>query len=426
MTSGFSLTPKQVEANRLLGGPQTHTLLRGGSRSGKTFLIVRATIIRAAKAPGTRHAIFRSRFNHVKASIWKDTLPKVRRLCFPTLPMETNETDLEAKLPNGSSILLGGLDEKDRVEKILGQEFATLGFNEVSQIPYTSVEMALSRLAQKSELQLRALYDCNPPGKSHWTYQLFRLGLRPGTREPVADRGDYAEMLMNPRDNAANLDPGYFKLLAGMSAARRLRFEAGEWASEVPGALWRIDELDRARIGLDGYPELARVVVAVDPPASSGDGAAECGIMVCGRGVDGKGYLLADRTIQGATPEGWAREVVRAYRDFEADRVVAEVNNGGDMVGTVIRQAMPNISYRAVRATRGKVSRAEPISALYEQGRIHHCGQFPELEDQMSEFTTDFDVDERGYSPDRVDALVWGFTDLMLGGSGMRSGQARI
>lgn len=148
--------------------------------------------------------------------------------------------------------------------------------------------------------------------------------------------------------------------------------------------------------------------------------------MVCGRGVDGKGYLLADRTIQGATPEGWAREVVRAYRDFEADRVVAEVNNGGDMVGTVIRQAMPNISYRAVRATRGKVSRAEPISALYEQGRIHHCGQFPELEDQMSEFTTDFDVDERGYSPDRVDALVWGFTDLMLGGSGMRSGQARI
>lgn len=426
MTSGFSLTPRQVEANRLLGGPQTHTLLRGGSRSGKTFLIVRANIIRAAKAPGTRHAIFRSRFNHVKASIWKDTLPKVRRLCFPDLPMDTNETDLEAKLPNGSSILLGGLDEKDRVEKILGQEFATLSFNEVSQIPYASVEMALSRLAQKSDLKLRALYDCNPPGKSHWTYQLFRLGLRPGSKEPVAEPGDYAEMLMNPRDNAENLDPGYFKLLAGMSSARRLRFEAGEWASEVPGALWKIEDLDRDRLGPHGYPDLVRIVVAVDPPAGSGDGAAECGIMVCGVDARGNGYLLADRTVQGASPEGWARQVARAYRDFAADRVVAEVNNGGDMVGSVIRQADPTISYRAVRATRGKVTRAEPISALYEQGRVHHCGQFPELEDQMSEFTQDFDVTERGYSPDRVDALVWAFTDLMLGASGTTSRQVPI
>jgi len=426
MTSGFRLTDRQVEANRLLGGPQTHTLLRGGSRSGKTFIIVRAIIIRAMRAPDTRHAIFRSRFNHVKASIWKDTLPKVRRLCFPHLPMETNETDLEAVLPNGSSIMLGGLDEKDRVEKILGQEFATIAFNEVSQIPWPSVEMALSRLAQKSDLKLRALHDCNPPGKSHWTYQLFRLGLRPGTRDPVADRADYAELLMNPIDNTANLDAGYFRVLAAMSAARRLRFEAGEWASEVPGALWRIEDLDRDRVGRNGYPDLARVVVAVDPPASSGEGAAECGIVVCGIDGKGHGYVLADRTIQGASPEGWAREVVRAYTDFQADRVVAEVNNGGDMVGSVIRQAMPAISYRAVRATRGKVTRAEPISALYEQGRVHHCGNFPELEDQMFEFTSDFDVGERGYSPDRVDALVWAFTDLMLGGSGTKSAQVRI
>lgn len=426
MTSSFRLTEKQIAANRLLGGPQAHTLLRGGSRSGKTFLIVRANIIRAAKAPGTRHAIFRSRFNHAKASIWRDTLPKVRQLCFPDLPMETNETDLEAKLPNGSSILLGGLDEKERVEKILGQEFATLSLNEISQIPYSSVEMALSRLAQKSPLRLKAFYDCNPPGKSHWSYQLFRLKLKPGTKEPVDDPDDYAEMLMNPRDNAANLDPKYFNLLAGMSSARRLRFESGEWASEVPGALWKLEDLDRERIGQHGYPDLARIVVAVDPPASSGEGAAECGILVCGVDLGGQGYVLADRTIQGASPEGWARQVVRAYRDFAADRVVAEVNNGGDMVGSVIRQADPNISYRAVRATRGKVSRAEPISALYEQGKVHHCGHFPELEDQMSEFTTDFDVAERGYSPDRVDALVWGLTDLMLGGTGVSTSQARI
>ena len=144
----FALTPKQREANRLLAGPASNIMLRGGSRSGKTFLIVRALIQRGINAPESRHAIFRYRFNHAKASIWKDTLPKVQKLCFPHLAIDKNETDLVATLPNGSQIVLGGLDDKERVEKVLGQEYATLYFNESSQIPWSSVETAMSRLAQ--------------------------------------------------------------------------------------------------------------------------------------------------------------------------------------------------------------------------------------------------------------------------------------
>jgi len=240
---GFSLTPRQAEANRLLASAASNIMLRGGSRSGKTFLITRAICIRAMKVPVSRHAVFRFRFNHAKASIWQDTLPKVMKLCFPGVPLDTNETDLIATFPNKSQIVLGGLDDKARVEKVLGSEYATLYFNESSQIPWSSVEVAMSRLAQNTDLALKAYFDCNPPSKLHWSYQMFRQKLKPGTKEALPNPDDYAEMLVNPSHNAANLPAKYFDILAGMSAVQRLRFEAGEWASEVNGALWTLESI---------------------------------------------------------------------------------------------------------------------------------------------------------------------------------------
>lgn len=426
MTQGFRLTERQVEANRLLGSEARHILLRGGSRSGKTFLLVRACFIRALRAPETRHAIFRFKRNAIDASIWQDTLPKVRRLCFPQVSVMKSEQDMSYTLPNGSLLQCGGLDDKDRVEKILGQEYATLYLNEVSQIPWPSVEMVRTRLAQKSELPLKAYYDCNPPPKSHWTYQVWKLGLKPGTKEPLPDRHLYAEMRINPEENRENLSPEYIDELNALSAARRLRFLSGEWGSDTPGALWTQDVLDRYRIGTDDYPELRRIVVAVDPPVSSGDKADECGIIVAGVDGNGHGYVLDDRTTKGQTPEQWAREVVKAYNDYAADRVVAEVNNGGELVGTVLRHVDSSLSYRAVRASKGKVTRAEPVSALYEEGRIHHCGHFPELEDQMCAFTNDFDPKTAGYSPDRVDALVWAKFALIVEPREMKASSFRI
>ena len=411
----FKLTAKQVEANRLLGGKATNVMLRGGSRSGKTFLIMRAICIRAMRVGGSRHAVFRFRFNHAKASIWQDTLPKVMRLCFPDVPYDTNETDLIATFPNGSQIYLAGLDDKARVEKILGLEFATLYFNESSQIPWTSVELAMSRLAQNTDLTLRAFFDCNPPSKLHWSYDLFKRKVKPGTKEALTHPDDYAEMKVNPSDNADNLPAKYFEILANMTESQRLRFEKGEWASEVAGALWTVEQLDLCRVKPSQLPQMRRIVVAVDPSGTKGDGKGDdIGIVVAGLGVDGKGYVLEDATCQ-LGPEGWSRRAVDMYHRHRADRIVAERNYGGAMVEAMIRVADPNVPFTEVTATRGKVVRAEPVSALYELGKAFHAGSFPELEDQMCAMTPAGYVGER--SPDRADALVWAFTELLVDGS---------
>lgn len=431
------LTEKQREANRLLAGPARNIMLRGGSRSGKTFILVRALIQRAINAPGSRHVIFRFRFNHAKTSVWSDTLPKVLKLCFPALRVRFDKTDFYVELPNGSQIWIAGLDDKERVEKILGQEYATLYFNESSQIPWASVETAMSRLAQKVELAaeiaaqtarqylaLKAYFDCNPPSKLHWSYQLFRAGVKPGTKEALPNPGDYVEMKVNPSDNADNLPAEYFDVLASMSAAKRLRFEAGEWASEVNGALWALEDrkapdgkvmpgIDGLRITLDQMPAMQRIVVAVDPSGTRGDGGGDdIGIVVAGLGIDGHGYVLEDGTCQ-LSPEGWGRRAVDLFHRHGADRIVAERNFGGDMVRFTVATADKTAAFKEVVASRGKAVRAEPVSALYEQGRVHHVGILTDLEDQMTNFTASGYVGEG--SPDRADALVWALTELMLG-----------
>jgi hypothetical protein len=430
------LTPKQVEANRLLGSAASNIMLRGGSRSGKTFLLLRAIIQRGLNAPCSRHAIWRHRLNHARASIWNDTLPKVQATCFPDVRIHKSEVELIATLPNDSEIVLGGLDDKARVEKVLGQEYSTLYFNESSQIPWSSVDTAMSRLAQnvlldpaiaaatgRTHLPLKAYFDCNPPSKLHWSYELFRSKLKPGTKERLPNPDDYVEMLMNPADNRANLPAKYFEILANMSEAKRLRFERGEWASEVAGALWAIEDrigadgqiiqgIDSARISPEQVPELQRIVVAVDPSGTKGDGGGDdIGIVVAGKGVDGRGYVLADRTCQ-LSPNGWGRRAVEAYHEFKADRVIGEKNFGGAMVQFVIETADKGVPFKEVTASRGKSVRAEPVAALYEQGRVSHVGPFPDMEDQMSNMTVAGYVGEG--SPDRADALVWALTELMI------------
>ena len=145
----FTLTPRQQEAQEVLNGPAMHIMLAGGSRSGKTLLIVRKIVQRALKAPNSRHAILRFRLGHVKQSIVLDTFPTVMRLCFPKMDYDLNKSDLYATMPGGAEIWFGGLDDKERVEKILGNEYASIFLNECSQIPYNSRNMAITRLAQK-------------------------------------------------------------------------------------------------------------------------------------------------------------------------------------------------------------------------------------------------------------------------------------
>lgn len=156
--------------------------------------------------------------------------------------------------------------------------------------------------------------------------------------------------------------------------------------------------------------DLVRIVVAIDPATTSGENSDNTGIVVAGLGKDGDGYVLADLTCH-LSPDGWARRAVQAYHRWQADRIIAEANNGGELVENVIRTVEPGLPLSLVHASRGKLTRAEPVAALYEQGRVHHVGVFPELEDELCEW-----VVGEGPSPDRLDALVWALTELMVKG----------
>ncbi len=213
-------------------------------------------------------------------------------------------------------------------------------------------------------------------------------------------------------DNAANLPTEYIEQIKRKYEGTRLGHQEihAELLDDIQGALWTYSTIDDNRV--DSAPDMVRVVVGVDPSGKSDDGD-EQGIVVCGKGTDGHGYTLADRSTRD-TPDGWGRRAVQAYIDFKADCIVAERNFGGDMVENTIKMAARNIGvhvkYKPVVASRNKVARAEPVSALYEQRRCHHVGEFEILEEQMREYTP-----EGGRSPDRMDALVWAYTELMLG-----------
>lgn len=235
-------------------------------------------------------------------------------------------------------------------------------------------------------------------------------------------------------DNRAYLAPTFFrKIVARYHDTRLGRQELlAELLEDTPGALWNRALLDETRIAaLDAagkmapLPELRRIVVAVDPATTSGEDADETGIIVAGKGHNDHGYVLEDLSFR-ANPDAWGRRAVMAFFYNRADLLVAEKNQGGEMVGHVLRTAAvalkaqgkiphSDINFKLVHASRGKATRAEPISALYEQKRVHHVGVLSELEDQMCEFTLDFDRDKAGYSPDRLDAAVWGLHELMLG-----------
>ena len=692
-TKSFKKTAKEHEAIRLLKGEALSILLYGGSRSGKTFMLLYAIIVRALKHK-SRHLVLRLHFNHVKTSVWHDTLPKVIELACPHLSVKWNRSDYYVEFPNGSEIWIGGLDDKSRTEKVLGTEYSTIFFNECSQLTYDSTQTALSRLAENSGLVNKAYYDCvsgdtildgqtetiavlarkgkpipiytsrgieiasapwmngrgmmylietaagqkieitashrvwtkegwkraenitigqpilcsderpllcdvrgvpsqmrrvqdsrescykcrrqcgglflqaathglaylassfcevrhsqsdrrdlrhdessfykahqrilairhilhnpachvllfleffsqlvymgrcvclrafelsqqicpfcqrsrvasylsepcqelhlavpsssaslpsdtpdesscffspvvavkqtttkpfytlevpiarhyiaqgivshncNPPNKKHWLHEMFLDGIEPEEKQPYEHPEQYASLLMNPIDNKENLPDGYIEtILGGLSRRKRERFLLGLWRSSVEGALWSEDDILR----LSQPPVMDRIVIGVDPATTSGEKSDETGIIVAGK--SGDRFIVLEDLSDRYSPNAWANKVIEAYDEWQADCVVAEVNNGGDMVEATLRTADKNVSYQKVWATRKKAVRAEPIEALYEQKRCFHCGVFPELEDQMCSWEQGKTKKEMGFSPDRMDAMVWAATALMI------------
>lgn len=264
----------------------------------------------------------------------------------------------------------------------------------------------------------------------------MRLGSRPRTfvsttprpipllRDLLSRAGDDVVVTNGTTfDNADNLPPAFLAQMRARYEGTRLGRQElnAELLEDVHGALWTRDMLENARIKADDLPAMRRVVVAVDPSgarSADDDGADSIGIVVAGLGVDGRGYVLEDCTCKDS-PAGWGRKAVSAYRRHRADRVVAERNFGGAMVQHVVRTADPAVSFKEVTASRGKIVRAEPIAALFEQGRVSLVSGLSELEDQLCAMTSDGYVG--GGSPDRADAMVWALSELMLNAVGARA-----
>jgi len=246
------LTEKQLEGVKLFTQTKNNRILFvGGARSGKTFLVVALICIRAAKYPESRHLIARLRWAHAKTSLWLDTIPEVLKFLGINDvtwngELDDKEQDHYIKFSNGSEIWVDGLDDKDRVDKILGREYATIYLNEVSQIAYPTVTTVVTRIAQKVDGCRNAVfYDCNPPSKHHWSYKLFIQGEDPDTGEKVTNPEHYAYMRMNPGDNAENLPDGYIEdVLEHLPEDKRRRFLLGEYGDSA-GAIftnWEIIE----------------------------------------------------------------------------------------------------------------------------------------------------------------------------------------
>ncbi len=259
------------------------------------------------------------------------------------------------------------------------------------------------------------------------TWDMLQFGLRLGvhpcvvattTPRPtalmkrlIADES-VIKTIVKTSENEANLAPGFLRAITGRYGRTELGRQEldGELVEDRKDAMWKRYELETIQ---QVTPEnLNRIVIGLDPPVTSKRGSDSCGIVAAGIDDNGLGWVLADRTLRTASPQQWARRAVALYHELKADRIIAEVNQGGDMVATIIRQIDPTVAVKPVHATRGKWLRAEPVNMLYQQNRIRHAGRFSELEDEMCDFS--IDGLSNGRSPDRLDALVWALSELML------------
>lgn len=370
-------------------------LLLAGRGFGKTRTICEWARAQAKLMPGSRGAIVAA-----TAADARDIVVEGESGILAVHPSDERPVYEPSKRrltwPNGTMATLFSADEPDRLR---GPQFHWA----------IADELAAWRRPEAWDMLLMGLrLGTNPRAAVATTPRPTKI-----IKDLVADE-TVAATRGSTYDNRANLAAAFFAQIINRYEGTRLGRQeiTGEILLDNPGALWKRTMIDGNRRTI--HPDLRRIVIGVDPPAEGG----ECGIVTAGVAtIDGveHGYVLSDRTRTGS-PKEWGEAVVTAYHTRKADRVIGEVNNGGQMIEHVIR-TVPNglnVSYKSVRATRGKTLRAEPVVGLYEQGRIHHVGSFVELEDQMCEW-------EPGQpSPDRIDALVWAFTELMVDGYGFK------
>ena len=424
----FAKTARQREAVALMI-EKTYSLLLGGARSGKTFIKWDSYFRRAIRRK-SRHLEVRRTFESIKKSIWFDTLPKLLEKAFPQFKegvhYKLSRSDFFVQFRNGSTIWLAGMDDQRRMDRILGTEYSTIGLNECNELTYEQRETLLTRLAENSGLPLKVWEDCNPPSKKHWIHKLYIDGVHPEEGKPLTEKArlDHGYIFMNPEDNRENLPDAYFDVLDGLSSKKRKRFRDGLFTDDTEGSLWSDDLIYECQLKDGEIPEWIEdaplTVVSLDPNVAENQkrgttfNADEVGIVVgCKdspvRNPEGKAVVVADYSGKYSAPQ-WAKKAVWAYQHHRANCIVAEKNNGGELVRMALRAEDSTVPVVLVHASKGKYARAEPTVTLYENGKVTHLSGMDKLEDEMTEWVPGIS----DYSPNRLDALVWLLTYLFL------------
>jgi phage terminase large subunit-like protein len=408
------LTPKQKEGFKLLCEPTQVTGLYGGSRSGKTVDIA-AWLFGLCLLRKSRHLILRKHLSSLRSAMWHGTLPKVLNMMkIPPQAYRFAGDCSFIKFANGSDIWMGGLDNLKRGDKILGNEYSTIWINEASEFDNDAIPNLQSRLAETSGIYNKLVLDFNPPETSHWTYDLIM------NHKLVTTYGEsdisINHMLLNPLDNLKNLPDHYIKILESMPERQRKRFLEGQFVSPEE-AIFSESMIKWTRVI---PPLFSRIVIGVDPATTNKVTSDETGIFIMG--FDGITYYkLEDLSLKGS-PERWAAVCVDAftrYRKISKDCIIcAEVNQGGDMVGSVIKSYAQKINvsvnYKAVRTSVSKQYRAEFFS-------IQLCtkpwlwNENHGFREYIKQFLGYSNMLYNNKSPDRVDAAIICASQLLSG-----------
>jgi phage terminase large subunit-like protein len=382
-----ALSPAPLQHQIPPADPWTTWLFLGGRGAGKTF--AGASWIKRQARKGRSLALVGPTFHDVREVMIEG--PSGIKSLYPSGERPRWEAS-RRRLVFKSGAVAQAFSAEDP-DSLRGPQFHTAWADEFCAWPKPAETLAMLRFGLRLGTDPRLVVTTTPrPIRA-----LRNLIAEPGTVDTRAPTSA----------NEAHLAPAFLSTLHGLYGGTRLAAqELDGLIVEGEGGLFRAEDLARCR----GAPPAGfeRVVVAVDPPATAGGDA--CGIVVCGR-FDGRAFVLADRTARGLSPNGWARRAVEAAVRWSADALVAEANQGGDMVRSVLAQAGPPCAVKLVKASVGKRARAEPVAALYEQGRVVHCGAFPALEEELMALGSG----DLGHSPDRADALVWAVSELMLG-----------
>ena len=412
------LFPRQLDLLQLVKD-HTFTLAYGSARGGKSYLFAWVIIIRALAYNESQHIVLRQVGNSIKTTIWITFLEVLRLFDGLRAKVTLNLSELTITFPNNSTIVFAGVQDEERIQKILGAEYATIFLNEIVDIPHATYEVITSRLNgnwyddRGKRCELKLLADCNPKTTKHWVYQQWLEKRVPNTTRDLEDAHDYAWCRFDAESNPS-VDENYYRRLKNQSAASQKRFVEGEWAEEVEGALFRSEDIENHRRPTPSTEDFDLTVVSVDPATTANETSDETGIIVMGV-IDGHCYPIADLSGR-YRPEEWGRIVVDAYNEYRCACVRIETNQGGDAMVHVIRSIDRTVNVKTFHAAagQGKNMRAQPVAAEMAAGRIHlPTTPMAELESQLLAMTGDYDR-KRGKSPDRLDAFVYAVSELVL------------